>query len=862
MRPPAESRTRVGPAESLWSRVADGDGHVLIEGASGSGKTHLLEGLERTCRAIGRPVVRAVETSAFTPGAVVCVDDAHLLPAESLRALLHDADAAGATLVLTTAPPTDDGAAAEALGSLGIRAPIVLEPWGLEDVEACLDLWEGDRSALEAMDLLDQTLGLPWLVAAAVGSPGTATAPSPAVQDAVVARWRSLSEPDAATAVAVACGYRLSTEPVPPDLAAAEPAVFAGTVGRLVAAGLVAPDGDMPELVASGILRLATPHQLRGLRHRVVDDLCRVEGDLARVARRLVAAGVHDERLVRALERCADGLLPERAAMAADHYALAASVVAEPIRLRLRQVEAEALSGDVRTAAGLLDRQGLELATDPLSSTAGALAAHLAALGGRVDHAASLWRWRAAQVRAGGKPDRRDAEGALVLYGLGDLSAGDVLREGVLSLCPDLVSDGLSGALEPVRLSLGEGAEAHGHAAVSGLVRAGQGLSMRRTRLQPDHPAALAAIAATSWGDLPTAEAVLQGIPAEVPLGVPDASRLAAVRGWVDMAAGHYAEAAEATHSVDERIHRDRVWRAALDVGLARRQDDLAALTRLWVAARAALVAATPDLFSVLPLSELAVVAARMREPHLARPVMARLESVLALAGPHSLWSAPFHWAGIQMAIQVDEPKALAPHVTALTAMARHNPTAGVLVNAARSWVGVLRREVDVAEVTGSARRLRDVGLAWDGARLAGHGAARADSRKASAALLEVARDLRSASRPTGVEGPGGSEAAQTLAGQRAGLVELSRREREVVELVVGGMTYREVGEALFLSPKTVEHHMARIRRRSGAASRGELLRRLNATLAMVPPLPGTIRDGGATPPRPEVEAVTAPPRR
>uniref|UniRef100_UPI000A77B595 response regulator transcription factor n=1 Tax=Nocardia acidivorans TaxID=404580 RepID=UPI000A77B595 len=57
----------------------------------------------------------------------------------------------------------------------------------------------------------------------------------------------------------------------------------------------------------------------------------------------------------------------------------------------------------------------------------------------------------------------------------------------------------------------------------------------------------------------------------------------------------------------------------------------------------------------------------------------------------------------------------------------------------------------------------------------------------------------------------------------------LSEREREVAELVLLGLTYREIGARLYISAKTVEHHVARIRRRIGAGSRSELLSMLRA---------------------------------
>jgi DNA-binding CsgD family transcriptional regulator len=52
-----------------------------------------------------------------------------------------------------------------------------------------------------------------------------------------------------------------------------------------------------------------------------------------------------------------------------------------------------------------------------------------------------------------------------------------------------------------------------------------------------------------------------------------------------------------------------------------------------------------------------------------------------------------------------------------------------------------------------------------------------------------------------------------------------------VAELVLSGMTYKEIGERLFISAKTVEHHVARMRQRLGANSRGELMAHLRMIL-------------------------------
>ncbi|MFN2320627.1 MAG: LuxR C-terminal-related transcriptional regulator [Dermatophilaceae bacterium] len=678
------------------------------------------------------------------------------------------------------------------------------------------------------------------MLSAAVGSGHPDPSSAASVRAAVAHRWHALTARDECIALAVACGYRLTADPVPPDLQEASPQDFEACVRRLARQGIVTPEGNMPQLVAKVILGIASPHQLRGYLRTVVDDLARLGDDLQAVAARLVSAGLRDPRLVRALELEADGVLPHRPALAAQRFALAASVAAEPIPLRVRQAESLALAGEIDAAASVLAEQDVQLSGDHPSVSAAAVCAHIAFLSGRFDHAVSLWRWRISRLQDGATPERRDGEGALVLYGLGQVDGGDALLEATRRLRPDLTFDGLRASLEALRRSFGNSDQTQSSDAVAGMVRAAQSLSTQRSRrLHPDHPAALAAIAAVSWGDLSTAESMLRSAPNDVAAAL-DRSRVAALRAWTAMAAGRYREASQWADSIDPGIHRDRVWRAALDVGIARRQDDLSALTRLWVEARSALVSAAPDLFSILPLGELAIVAARMREPELARPVLTRVAEILGDAGEHSLWSAPYHWAGIQIAILADEPKALAPHASALVAMSHHSPVAEGLVGAARAWVGVLGRDVDVERVTSASRRLGEIGLAWDGARLAGHGAARAASRKEAAALLDVARDLRPAPESAGMPGPAArSEAAHSIAGQRAGLVDLTRREREVVELVLSGMTYREIGDTLFLSPKTVEHHMARIRRRSGATTRGELLRRLNATLALVPPFLG-----------------------
>ena len=69
-------------------------------------------------------------------------------------------------------------------------------------------------------------------------------------------------------------------------------------------------------------------------------------------------------------------------------------------------------------------------------------------------------------------------------------------------------------------------------------------------------------------------------------------------------------------------------------------------------------------------------------------------------------------------------------------------------------------------------------------------------------------------------------EAAPGALGGR--LAALSRREREVAQLVADGATNQAIADALYLSVKTVESHLRNIYAKAGVGSRDELAAEVN----------------------------------
>jgi DNA-binding CsgD family transcriptional regulator len=374
-------------------------------------------------------------------------------------------------------------------------------------------------------------------------------------------------------------------------------------------------------------------------------------------------------------------------------------------------------------------------------------------------------------------------------------------------------------------------------AALSTLTRAATLLEpVGRTALVMDSPAALAALVALHSGELAIAGSVLRrAIDTELG-GSPARPRHLLLLAWVEMLRGRGAPARELIDAAraaarDGLEPRDELFHRALEVGLARRASDVPALVAAWVRAREAVLRHPVDLFALLPLGELIVAAARLEDTDRLAPHVAAAQALLTQLGEPPLWAAALHWSGVQAAILADDPEALRPHAAALVEASRTSPYAATLARAGRGWLRVLTGDVDPASVVSAAEELAAVGLAWDGSRLAGQAAVRVSDPRARTELLGCARALAEAHGLDQGGGERSSPAAERSPAAPAGGF-LSEREREVARLVLAGRTYREIGAQLYISAKTVEHHMSRIRQRLGAGNRSDLLDRLRAELA------------------------------
>ncbi|ROT32603.1 helix-turn-helix transcriptional regulator [Micromonospora sp. HM5-17] len=825
---------------------------TAVQAAGGHGKTAVLGRLRHSFQQAGIAVLDHWRDAAdpADPGCAVLVDDAHLLDTASLGELCRLAEAGRARLVVAFRPwPRPAGLAdlADLLHRGG--PPVLLGPFTEQRTATYLGRVRGTPVAPAVTRLVhEQTGGVPrfveWLARALpvaadgaqreAGPAGTRASggPAPGADRAAgplleiprsvllqfVPELESLDLEVRRLLLALAAGAGVPTDLLG-VLLSRGPEEVDRPLAAARASGLLGPDDRLAPLVRRAITTLSPASQRAAVWRRLAELQLQRGGRVLPLVRSMIDSGLGGSCPGEVAEAAGDEALAEDPALAARLFA-AAEAAGRPTAAR--RATAAALAADLDSALRLADRL-VASAESPYRAEGAAIAATALVHRGHPDRAVELYRWA-------GTPS------SLAFAALGAVGTGEVAQ--LDQLLADPPADGpptlLASAALLMARGLRETLSGPPTAALSTLVQAATLLEPAgRAVLLPESPAALAALVALHCGELDIGERVLDRAVAAHLGAALTARRHRLLQTWLLMVRGRVAEAASRLAAVTAGStpleSRDLVFAAALDLGIARRTSDLPGLQRGWLRAREAVVRHPVDLFTLLPLGEFAIAAARLGELDRLTPHLDEARALLARLGDPPLWTTPLHWNSLHAAILADRPAVADAHVTALTAAADHSPYAGVLAAAGQRWVEVLRGEVDPDRVEEAARGLHGIGLCWDAARLAGQAAIRTSDRRAMTALLDCARMLQG--RPIGGAGRANAAGAPSVGDPAAAQTEgqLSEREREVAELVLGGLTYKQIGDRLFISAKTVEHHVARMRQRLNCASRGELLARLRA---------------------------------
>jgi DNA-binding CsgD family transcriptional regulator len=847
----------VDTSGSLGHRPGDASGagphlpeHVVVQGPGGTGKTALLAELADRYRRSGMTVVQAGRLPELVPdatGLAVLLDDAHRMSehtAHHVRRLLTDP---GVRVAVAHRPWPRPPALADLVHDLGSeRRSVVLGHVDREQVRAwAVELLGPDATADLVDAVLEQTGGLPALVhpllrclvrlppetrtGAATDDRGVPRLVVPAeVVDVVRSNLAALDEDAQALLHAVAAGAPLDPSLLAPVLDLPEHRA-SSLVAQVRATGLLLASGRTVPL-ARAVLLGTTPRDVtRSVRRRLLHLLVDRGDEPVSLARTLAGDGVRDRTAADLLERHGRSAMAADPALAEQLLGAAVASGASVAGLGARRAQAAALAGNFDAALQAADAV-LSDPEAPDQPRAAGVTAVVLAHRGLMTRSAQLFLL-AGPTRAGAAAlallsTGSRAEAAALLDAEGRLPAAGAPT--ILAGCEELTAHGVLRSLQP-----GPDSGADIVASLSTLMRAAAMLEpIGRGALLLDTPAALAALVAVHCGELGVAESVLHRALAADVGGAASRRRHLLLLAWVAMLRGRMEQAQEyVARAVETGSHglepRDDLFRQALAVGLCRRSGDLAGLVEAWARAREAVLRHPIDLFSLLPLGELMVAAARLDDGDRLAPTVADAQAILARLDHPALWGTPLHWSGAQAAILADDAAALKSHAVALVQAARTSPYAATLARAGRCWLRVLTDDIDSAGVDSAARELAAVGLVWDGARLIGQAAARTRDAQVRTTLLSCARALTDAKDPGGVP-----QAAPPTAAHKTGPGgRLSGREQDVAELVVAGQTYRQIGEQLFISAKTVEHHVARIRHRLGATSRSDLVARLRAEL-------------------------------
>ncbi len=793
--------------------MAPGVTHRLVIGPGGTGRSHRLRAwvaalddsdqahwlTGRMRRAPDEAAVKAAVAAAAASGAVLVIDDLQWFGEDALDRLITAVD--------------------------DVTIWASRRPWPTSPNLRVLDDVLTEQTGAERVGLLSPDDFAP----AATALTGSATATER------IERWHAATAGSVGLAAdAVAAGWDGELSSVPEELvdAVVGRVERSGTAGAALARVLaLAPDVDVAVAADALDERIKASDAQRGIR---AGGLVDSDGHLIPLVQTVVVADLTVDERQELHDRLGLALRARHPAKAIDHLLAGTGTVAGVPEL-IQSVAATVADTDPDEALAIIDRaldQGMApegfalsrakaafnngseealalLATVPVEQAADAellgLALDVRAL--RLEAAASRpvdGALGAALARVAGAMVGRPDVGAA---GAGS-PAGPAGPDGPDGAGPhlDLINRVVDGLFAT---AAGNHPEAHAAFTAS----ADDNDRLRPVRPLGMSPHAIGALAAQLGGDVAAAGLLLDQAIANNSGGVGEIVTHRLLLAYAGLVEGQFSEALTAVRVGEESdwTQRDRLLLAVLDAAIARRSGDTTRLREAWRRADPVLARQTTGWLLIDPLTELLAAGARIGDSRRIDPVIDRLvadASALPAQGPGPVAA---QWLCLQVALARDDDAGVRSAATALAELEPAGERARRRVEAAGCWVAILDKTVDEAQLAAVADGLVATGDRWEASRLLGQAALDHEDPKAARRLLEAARSLM-------------SEIVDHEDGDGLVALGLSERETDVARLVAEGRTYKEIGSQLFISPKTVEHHVARIRQKLGASSRAEFL--------------------------------------
>lgn len=800
------------PALELWPRLAltqldaalasrDRPLRIAVIGPAGSDKS---------------PLLRVIADNLPDPDSTLFVDDGHLLSEEEVDDLIDRLDDPRAGLVLASRPWPWSPALTALIRRIEHSHPtLALGQVDTEDVLRAVDAAGRSIDPACVGAIVQMTASVTWLVKQALAAHGDGFCRDAshervahAVGEVIALRLHTL-DPDSARIIRRAS---LGDDDLAPtiDAAAGDALALGHSEGLLLRGGRAVP------IVRTTVTRMTPVAELIDLLSE--SPLSPLDAEVAS------SLGGHlDPRLARALRAHADEAAPYESSRATELYDAALAAGDDPVVIAIRKARMAWHRGDVDEAASLMDAVVRDATGHERDEAIRILGSAWSARG--------LLRASAATYRSRATDDFvLRAQGAVSAFGVGDTTPlRDVLR---------LIDSGGSGVpitlhVAFVKLLRGLTASlvsADGNAFAE-LVRAHAIYGdSNETGPVPELPAVIAAIGAINIGELDTAANILSDALMEEHGGPWARSRLLLWAAWIAVHRQHPDESRARLADVDASVlplsSREVLIRDSVMLAHVRRYGSPEELRGLWERVRDDVRHVEPDLYLLHPLREFIETAPLFDDSDRVMPALEGLLAVLRGLGDPPMWSPPVLWSAFHRALLDRDAHSQTQASRALSITARGSRLAATLSAAVGEWSRSRVDDGDVDRIEQTATRLADMGLAWEGARLAVSLSERARERRAGARLAAFAHALH----PNAAPGVSGNDMALADSGL------LSAREREVAALVLSGMTYAEIGEAIYISPRTAEHHIARIRRRLGATSRTDLIAKLQSIVGVEDP--------------------------